>query len=541
MTSLYSGSPPQHALSFHFPCRILNLAGFSVSTGPVAPSPSSILMIVTGGSGTIEIEGFKHVISSGAMLCCSGSLPLSLDAQFNLQGVWIEYASVSPSGQADAGPLNHGRLYKGAPAVICSLACRLQTEWTGPAADSPFAVQLLFTELLAGVHSLYSKNLQPQEHWLDLVLQHIEAHYNEDLTRSQLAELAQVSPEHFSRTFRKATGRSFSEYLTLQRIRRVQQRMLTESQSLGTLALEVGYSEGTYLSRKFKQVVGVSPAVYYRKPKKFASLNFNHTASLRALDILPELGVYSGWMRQLELVPPCPGLRAEGTNGASLYRSVAAAQPDVIISYALSEERGQLLPVAPVIELPFMQMGWREQFRVIAEVTGRIHRAEEWLSRYDELCCRANRELDRLIGPRGTAVAWEISEAATYCYSSSYGHGSQILYGELGFRPPAAVLDQGLLNNGYLESTIEALPYYPADHIFITSSPSTPAGHERFSSMRQSLRWNTLDAVRHNRVYTLEQPEMFYGFDPLSSLAQLNTLMQAITSQIYIDSNHIRP
>ncbi|OMF92012.1 hypothetical protein BK144_14820 [Paenibacillus sp. FSL R7-0273] len=541
MTDLPSGSPFPHSAGFQIPSRIVNLSGLSAGSGPGDPAPYSILMIVSGGSGIIDIEGTEHILSTGAMLCCKSSLPFSLNAQYSLQGVWIEYYAALPPEQEDISPLNSSRLHSEAPAALCSLACRLLQKWNEPSEDNPFAVQLLFTELLAGLYSLLARILHPQEHWLDRVLQYIDEHYNEDLTRAQLAELAGVSPEHFSRTFRKATGRSFSEHLTLQRIRRVQQRLLTESQSLSTLALEVGYSEGTYLSRKFKQVVGVSPAAYHRKAKRIASLNFNHTASLRALEILPELGVYSGWMKQLELVPAYPGLRAEGTNGTDLYRSVAAAKPDVIISYALPGEREQLLPVAPVIELPYMQMGWREQFTAIADITGRRLQAEAWLSRYDELCCRSNRELDRLIGPRGTAVAWEVGGAAAYCYSSSYGHGSQILYGDLGFSPPAALLEQGLLGNGYLEAPMESLPDYNADHIFITSGPSTPAGHERFSRMLHSPRWQALAAVRNNRVYLVDQTEMFYGFDPLSSLAQLNTLMQTIRSQIYMERDHIRP
>lgn len=70
--------------------------------------------------------------------------------------------------------------------------------------------------------------------------------------------------------------------------------MLTGAPNLSQLALEVGYVEGTYLSRKFKQVVGISPAAYHRKNKRIVALNFNHTASLRALEIMPQLGVYSG-------------------------------------------------------------------------------------------------------------------------------------------------------------------------------------------------------------------------------------------------------
>lgn len=115
MTAPYSGTPFPLSASFQLPGRIVNLSGLSAICGPGAPAPCSILMIVSGGSGSIEIDGNQHVLTAGSMLCCSSSLPLSLNAQFSLQGVWIEYTSVTRPGDADASPLNNGRLHSSAP------------------------------------------------------------------------------------------------------------------------------------------------------------------------------------------------------------------------------------------------------------------------------------------------------------------------------------------------------------------------------------------------------------------------------------------
>ncbi|MEJ9164434.1 AraC family transcriptional regulator [Paenibacillus graminis] len=539
MHTLRSGSSLTPPHSFHFPLRIANLNGLSVGGEHDIRPHSSILMIVTGGHGTIELERQQHNLACGIMLCCSSPLSISFDPQYQFHGVWIEYATHPPQ-HPGANPLNNGTPVRAASAKACTLASELLNTWEKPAQDQPFAAQLLFSELLAECFSRQAE-IQASAHWLDLVLQHIETHYNEDLTRAQMAERAGVSPEHFSRTFRKATGQTFNEYLSLLRIRRAQQRILTDTPNLTTLALEVGYGEGTYLSRKFKQVVGISPAAYHRKNKRIVALNFNHTASLRALEVMPELGVYSSWMKRLELAPSQQKLRFEEGRNTSLYRSVAAARPDVIISYSLPGENKLLLPLAPVVELPYMQMGWREQFQQIAVIANREQQAEAWLNRYDELCHAANLELGRLLGARGTAIVWEIDEEVAYCYSSSFGHGSQILYGELGFRPPSSLLEQGLLHNGYLEVSIDHIPAYPAEHIFITSTPSTREGQARFRALLQSPGWQKLDAVQEGRVYPLNQPDKFYGFDPLSSLAQLKTFMQAITSQIYMRQDHIKP
>lgn len=536
---LSSGSFP-HPHSFHIPMRISNLTGLSVSGELGTQQHSSILMIITGGKGIIELEGLQHNIACGTLLCCTSTLSISLNPQYQLHGVWIEYTTFSP-WHTVTNPLNNGTSLCESTPKACSLASELLKIWEEPTQHQPFGVQQLFSELLTELYSHKMERDHASAHWLDFILQHINTHYKEDLTRVQMAGLAEVSPEHFSRVFRKRTGHTFNEYISLLRIRRAQQRILTGAPNLAALALEVGYGEGTYLSRKFKQVVGVSPAAFHRKNKRIVSLNFNHTASLRALEVMPELGVYSEWMEHLELVPSHHKLRVEGTNTTSLYNSIVSARPDVIISYTLPIESKLLLQVGPVIELPYMRMSWREQFQRIAVIANREQQAETWLNHYDELCYTANLELDRMLGARGTAIIWEVGEDKAYCYSSSFGHGCQILYDDLGFQPPATLLEQGLLNSGYLETSIENIATYPAEHIFITSIPSTFKGQEKFTTLLQSSYWQELEAVQGGHVYQLNQPGKFYGFDPLSTLAQLKTLMQAITSQIYMRQDHIRP
>ncbi|WP_342421859.1 helix-turn-helix domain-containing protein [Paenibacillus sp. FSL E2-0178] len=524
-----TGSSLPYPHSFYVPVRIAALDKAASNREISSPPFSSLLIIVTGGSGTMEWDGALTRVSSGSTLCCDSSAHLTLQHSHNLQGVWIEYITLSGSSNPSS-PLNNGAPLRSCAPRVCAMASRLLGSWSQPEEHQPFAVQQLFTELLTELYHSAAENTEPLLHWLDRVLQYIESHYNEDLTRGQAAELAGVTPEHFSRAFRKSTGQTFNEYVTLLRIRKAQKRILTGAPNLSTLALEVGYGEGTYLSRKFKQVVGLSPAAYHRKNKSVVSLNFNHTASLQALEVVPRLGVYSAWMERLQPVPSKHKLLNEGSSSTGLYERLSSARPDVIISYSLPDKNKQLMSLAPVIEIPFMQMDWREQFRLIAEVTGRRPQADAWLNVYDEQCNAANQQLDRRIGPRGTAVVWEIGRDAAYCFSSSYGHGSQILYNDLGFRPPSSLVSEGLLRQGYLEVAFSDVARYPADHIFITCSAGT-------AEMREPLRSFLHRAVQQNqasasgsRIYFLNQPAMFYGFDPLSSEAQLRVLLQALTS-----------
>lgn len=490
---------------------------------------TSFLAVVTGGSADIELNGERIRLSAGHIVCSDSSADICLPRSPKLQGVWIEYTVISGNSRPFS-PLNDALPVRSCPLHISTLAVQLLNCWSQPEQRKPFALQFLFTELLTELYNSAAEYIEPQAQWIDRVLHYIESHYNEDLTREQAAGLAGVTPEHFSRAFRKLTGQTFNEYITLLRIRKAQQRILTGAPNLSTLALEVGYSEGTYLSRKFKQVVGVSPSAYHRKSKSVVSLNFNHTASLHALEVIPRLGVYSAWMESLQPVPSRKKLPDEGTRSAGLYERLSSARPDVIISYSLPDNSKQLLSVAPVIEIPFMQMDWREQFRLIAEVTGRQPQAEAWLSLYDWHCHQANQLLDRRIGDRGTAMVLELGAETAYCFSSSYGRGTQILYHDLGFRPPLGLVAEGLLDKGYLELAFHDIARYPADHIFITSSRESAEALKPLQSFLHPVEQPPANDSSGGRIYFLNQPGMFYGFDPLSSEAQLKVLMQALTS-----------
>jgi AraC family transcriptional regulator len=67
-------------------------------------------------------------------------------------------------------------------------------------------------------------------------------HFAEDISVEALAELVELSPFHFSRVFKKATGMSPLQFVTRERITRAQQLIRETSRSLIEIALEVSYT-----------------------------------------------------------------------------------------------------------------------------------------------------------------------------------------------------------------------------------------------------------------------------------------------------------
>jgi ABC-type Fe3+-hydroxamate transport system substrate-binding protein len=488
------------------------------------------IIVVWGGSGVINLNGTEYGMTRGSIFFLGAVCRIGLSSASRLEGILLQYQCLGPENSSLMESFLPNSMLEHCSDKILTLAAQLQRTWKESQTDAPFHLQQLFTALMAELYGEMRARQNPASSWLERAIAYVDIHYREELTREQLARLAGVSPEHLSRTFRKVIGQSFNDYITLRRVRSAQQQLLTQTANLNTLALNVGYKEGTYLSRKFKQLVGLSPTGYYRKTKRVVSMTFNHTASLWTLGVVPELGLYSSWLQSVKNVASGQMLEPYRKSATLIYEEIAAAQPDVIIGYNLLEENRSLITLAPIIELPFMTMDWREQFRIIADVVDRRGQAEEWLELYTEKIDAANTQLDHHIGRRGTAIVWEIGVGVAYCFSSSYGRGCHILYGDLGFQLPSVLIEGGILQLGYIEIPIDAIAAYPADHIFIIALPLESAQDKRLGSLFRSEAWLSLEAVRTSQVYLLDQPELFYGFDPLSSQMQLKELIRVMTS-----------
>lgn len=76
-----------------------------------------------------------------------------------------------------------------------------------------------------------------------------------------LAAAVKLSPFHFARVFRRATGMPPHTWLMQQRIARA--RALLQSGCLPLeVAMQLGFADQSHLSRQFKQVYGVGPGAY---------------------------------------------------------------------------------------------------------------------------------------------------------------------------------------------------------------------------------------------------------------------------------------
>jgi two-component system response regulator YesN len=99
------------------------------------------------------------------------------------------------------------------------------------------------------------------------ILNHLHAHYKEEITLLKLSEMFYINPNYISQLFIKHLGKSFTGYLAELRIQEACRKLKTENSSIQKIASDVGIPDPYYFSKLFRKITGVSPREYRKSDK----------------------------------------------------------------------------------------------------------------------------------------------------------------------------------------------------------------------------------------------------------------------------------
>ncbi|MDD2970789.1 MAG: response regulator [Lachnospiraceae bacterium] len=91
---------------------------------------------------------------------------------------------------------------------------------------------------------------------------YIEEHLAEDISVSSIATELFITPNYFSRLFKRIMGEGCNEYIVRKRIEKAKSLLEMTTMKTGKIALMVGYRDTNYFSLAFKKHTGVSPTKY---------------------------------------------------------------------------------------------------------------------------------------------------------------------------------------------------------------------------------------------------------------------------------------
>jgi AraC-like DNA-binding protein len=93
----------------------------------------------------------------------------------------------------------------------------------------------------------------------------ITEHHSDPVALADVARAVNMSAFHFCKTFRKATGMTFTAYLARVRVEKVKNLMLNPNKRVSEAAFDAGFQSLSQFNRVFRRVTGEAPSAYRRR------------------------------------------------------------------------------------------------------------------------------------------------------------------------------------------------------------------------------------------------------------------------------------
>jgi AraC family transcriptional regulator len=94
---------------------------------------------------------------------------------------------------------------------------------------------------------------------MDLKLDYIHAHVDQDLSLAELASVINISPTYFARLFKQEMGISPHQYVIQQRVEQAKSMLSKTDLAIADIAFQVGFSSQSHLTKQFKRIIGITP------------------------------------------------------------------------------------------------------------------------------------------------------------------------------------------------------------------------------------------------------------------------------------------
>lgn len=347
------------------------------------------------------------------------------------------------------------------------------------------------------------------------VISYMQQHYAEEITRDEMAQLAGFHPRFFTKIFKQETGENFIDYLTQIRIKKAKELILLSKLNLDAIAQRIGYSNGLYLSRKFKQHTGYAPTQYVRNLQRIVV--YDWVGNVLALNMKPIGASYFYGLRGLPL------LQEELADiidvGRQSVESVIELEPELIIvpKWLESKAVNELQQIAPTLIVPYGNPF--ERFRQLAELLERRKEANAFIAQYNRRAAEIKQELTAVIAPHETVGLYELSESHIWVLNEFHGRGGYNLYEGLGFTPPLNVQKDVIGKGQVIRLTMDQLKDYAADHMIISYN-FCEDGHAHAELMLSHPVWQQIAAYQNQRIYRIDR-RLFHANDVYSLCKQL--------------------
>lgn len=186
--------------------------------------------------------------------------------------------------------------------------------------------------------------------------------------------------------------------------------------------------------------------------------------------------------------------------------------------------------IAPTVLIPYAtSKNVEEDVRQIADLIGEKKAGEAWLDKFHQKAKESRAKLAGKLDANETVGIYEVQDKDFYVMGQNMGRGGQAIYNALQLKAPAKIQKDVLAGQDWQKISLEVLPEFAADRMFVTTTSSGDAkdGEKMLKDLTNSSIWKDLPTFKAGHVYQMDFDTMFY-YDPLAVEGQLDIIVEKL-------------
>lgn len=222
------------------------------------------LMCIISGELNATINGTKYILKGGSCICIP---PLTQYSYFCVSDEPVKYYWVHFTGSEATEMLSSLGLPILTHLQLCNTPIiediyeKLFFEFRNRSKNFRYRAAILLQMIILQLSTNYEISTTSTNP-LDSTLRYIHTHLGSNLSIRTLAEREFLSISYYRAIFNKHMGCSPTEYISTLRINRACQLLTETTQSIESIANEVGITDRLYFQRFFKKRTGTTPNKY---------------------------------------------------------------------------------------------------------------------------------------------------------------------------------------------------------------------------------------------------------------------------------------
>jgi len=206
--------------------------------------------------------------------------------------------------------------------------------------------------------------------------------------------------------------------------------------------------------------------------------------------------------------------------------AVLKLKPDLIITSNEADTK-KMEKIAPTVQIPYQKtQQFTASMNYFSKLLNQPKQAKAFKQSFNAAAKKQVKRLEAAkISRKSSFGVYEMQSSKLYAYGSGFSRGAQAMLA-LGFKlsKPLQKVDSSA---GFKEISVESLPKYQAHYMFVTTSSTKGQKDPALVAMKKNPIWQSLAAVKANRVIELPFNKMYY-YDPFATRAQLKIVTDAL-------------